>query len=139
MPTFDDVRRLTTALPEVTDKISWGAVMWCVAGKGFVWERPLRAKDLAELGASAPDGPILGARVADEGEKQALIAESPDVFFTISHLDGYPAVLVRLDEISLERLEEVVVDAWLDRAPKRLAAAYLAGPGRPGPEGDARA
>ncbi|WP_125775192.1 MmcQ/YjbR family DNA-binding protein [Antribacter gilvus] len=131
MATFDDVRRLALALPEVTEKVSWGSPMWCVRDKGFVWDRPLRTKDRAELGAAAPVGAILGVRVADEGEKQALIAANPDVFFTVSHLDGYPAVLLLLDAISPEELEELVVDAWLDRAPKRLRDDYLAarGPG----------
>jgi hypothetical protein len=47
------------------------------------------------------------------------------LFFTTPHFDGYAAVLVRLDRISVEGLEEVVVEAWLSRAPKRLAQAYL--------------
>jgi hypothetical protein len=53
--------------------------------------------------------------------KEALLADDPDVFFTTPHFDGYPAVLVRLEEISVE----VIVEAWLCRAPKRLAQAYL--------------
>lgn len=127
MATLDDVRRIATALPDVTEKLSWGSVMWRVRDKGFVWERPLRKTDLAALGSAAPAGEILGARVADEEEKRALIASEPDVFFTIPHFDGYPAVLIRLEAIEFDELEEVVVDAWLDRAPKRLVAAYLNG------------
>jgi hypothetical protein len=126
MATLEDVRRLALALPEVTEKVSWGALMWRVRDKGFVWERPLRRADLAELGDAAPTGEILGVRVAGEGEKELLLASEPEVFFTIRHLDGFPAVLVRLEAIGLEELRELVVDAWLDRAPKRLAAAYLA-------------
>ena len=61
---------------------------------------------------------------SDEGRKD-LLATDPDVFFTTPHFDGYAAVLVRLDRISVEDLEEVVVEAWLARAPKRLAQAYL--------------
>lgn len=131
MATLDDVRRLALALPETTEKLSWGAAMWCVRDKGFVWERPLRRADLAELGDAAPEGEILGARVAGEEDKLALIASEPDVYFTIRHLDGYPAVLVRLAAIGDDELEELVTDAWLDRAPKRLAAAYLAARGLP--------
>lgn len=125
MATWDDVRRIVADLPEVDTKVSWGHLMWRVKGKGFVWERPLGKKDCADLGDDAPDGEILGVRVPDEGAKQALIADDPSIYFTIPHFDGYPAVLVRLDEIDVEELSEVVTEAWLDRAPKKLAAAYL--------------
>jgi hypothetical protein len=57
--------------------------------------------------------------------KEALIANEPDVFFTTPHFDGYPAILVQLDNISVEDLTEVIVEAWLARAPKRLADEYL--------------
>ena len=121
--TWDDVRRLALALPETTERPSYGgAPAWSVKGKAFVWDRPLAAKDLAELGDDAPAGPVLGAHVADEGVKQALIADQPDVFFTTSHFDGYPAVLARLDAIDEDDLAELVTEAWRSRAPKRLAA-----------------
>ena len=95
------------------------------ADKGFVWERPLRAADIRALGDDAPEGPILGARVEHLVAKEALLADDPDVFFTTPHFDGYPAVLVRLDKITGEALEEVIVEAWLSRAPKRLAREYV--------------
>ena len=57
--------------------------------------------------------------------KEALLADDPDVFFTTPHFDGYPAVLVRLDRIAVPDLEEVIVEAWLARAPKRLAREYV--------------
>jgi hypothetical protein len=122
--TWDDVRRIALSLPEATERISRDKAQWCVKDKLFVWERPLRKSDLAALGDSAPDGPILGARVEHELEKQVLIQNDPGVFFTTPHFDGYPAILVQLDKISVEDLEEVVVEAWLCRAPKRLVAAY---------------
>ena len=62
----------------------------------------------------------------DVGVKEALIADDPDVYFTIPHFDGYPAVLVRLDRIDVAELEELVVEAWLARAPARLAATFTA-------------
>ena len=71
------------------------------------------------------DGPILGARVEHLGAKEALLADDPGVFFTTPHFDGYPAVLVRLEAIAADDLEELIVEAWLDRAPKRTARAYL--------------
>jgi hypothetical protein len=96
-----------------------------VKDKLFVWERPLRRSDLAALGDAAPEGPILGARVEHLVAKDAMLADDPEVFFTTPHFDGYPAVLVRLDRIGLDDLDEVVVEAWLARAPRRLVRAYL--------------
>jgi len=124
--TWDDVSRIALALPETTEETSWGHRHWKVRGKGFVWERPLRKSDLKALGDAAPDGPILGARVEHLVAKEALLADDPGVFFTIPHFDGYPAILVLLEQIDLEGLDEVIVEAWLARAPKRLADEYLA-------------
>ncbi|HEY5429966.1 MAG TPA: MmcQ/YjbR family DNA-binding protein [Solirubrobacteraceae bacterium] len=125
MATWDDVRRLALALPETDERVSRGNVQWRVKEKLFVWERPLRNSDRAALGDAAPDGPILGARVEHLGAKEALLADDPAVFFTTPHFDGYPAILVRLEPIAADELAELVVDAWLARAPKRLAEAYL--------------
>jgi hypothetical protein len=63
--------------------------------------------------------------VADLAEKEAVLAAGGPAFFTIPHFDGYPAILVRLDRIAAPELEELLVEAWLSRAPKRLAAEYL--------------
>jgi len=122
---WDDVRRIALALPGAEESSSHGGAAWKVKKKLFVWERPLRKSDLEALGDAAPDGPILGARVEHLVAKEALLADDPSVFFTTPHFDGYPAVLVRLDQIGLEDLREVIVEAWLARAPKRLAEAYL--------------
>jgi hypothetical protein len=123
------VRRLAMALPEVTERSGReGHLDWRVRDNLFVWERPLRKSDLAALaarGEDAPQEPILGVRVADLGVKEALIADDPEVCFTIPHFDGYSAVLVLLDQITVPALEELIVDAWLARAPKRLAAEFL--------------
>lgn len=123
MATFDDVRRIALALPEVSEG---ERLDFRVRKNLFVWDRPLRKTDYAALGADAPDGPILGVRVADVGVKEALLADDPAVFFTTPHFDGYPAILVRLPEIAVDELEELIVEAWLLRAPKRVAAGYLA-------------
>jgi hypothetical protein len=124
--TWEDVRRRALAMPEATEVVSRGNAQWRVKNKLFVWERPLRRTDLEALGAAAPGGPILGARVEHLVAKEALLADDPDVFFTTPHFDGYPAVLVRLELIGLEELEELTVEAWLARAPKRLVDEYLA-------------
>lgn len=125
MSSWDDVRRLALALPETDEGLSHGNPTWRVRGKGFVWERPLGNSDLQALGDTAPAGPILGARVEHLGAKEALLADDPGVFFTTPHFDGYAAVLVRLERIALDELEELIAEAWLARAPKRLAAEYL--------------
>lgn len=127
MANWDDVRRFALALPETDEHLSYGdSLAWRVKQKAFVWERPLRKSDITALGDFAPEGPVLGVAVADLEAKDELIAGSPAVYFTTPHFDGYPAVLVRLARISVDELAEVVTDAWLARAPKRLAKAYVA-------------
>jgi hypothetical protein len=121
---WGDVSRLALAMPEATEELMRGNRAWKIKDKLFVWERPLRKGDLEALGDAAPSGPILGARVEHLVAKEALIADDPSIFFTTPHFDGYPAVLIRLDAISTEILEEVIVEAWLARAPKRLAERF---------------
>ncbi|HKP21754.1 MAG TPA: hypothetical protein VJT68_09570 [Thermoleophilaceae bacterium] len=89
-------------------------------------DHALRKGDLAALGDAAPDGPILGAKVEHLIAKEALLADDSGVFFTTPHFDGHPSVLVRLPEIERDLLEEVVTEAWLASAPKRLARDLLA-------------
>lgn len=125
MATWDDVRRIALSLPDTSERRSRDLLQWRVHDKGFVWERPLRRGDYDALGDAAPAGPILGARVEHVGAKEALLADEPAVFFTTPHFDGYPAILVRLDEIDVESLTEVITEAWLAKAPKRLAKEYL--------------
>ncbi len=127
MATWKDVTRLALALPEAEEGTTYGGNRaWTIRKKLFVWERPLRKRDLEALGDAAPNGPILGARVEHLIAKEALLADESAVFFTTPHFDGYPAVLVRVPEIQLDLLEEVVTEAWLARAPKRLVREYLA-------------
>ena len=125
MATWDDVRRIALALPGADERVSRGLSQWRVKDKLFVWERPLRRSDLEALGDGAPEGPILGARVEHLVAKEAVLASDPEVFFTTPHFDGYPAVLVQLEKIAAADLEEVVVEAWLARAPRRLVEEYL--------------
>jgi hypothetical protein len=121
MASWDDVRRIALGLPEVSEGTSYGLTAWKVRDKTFVWERPLRDRELEELGEAAPGGEILGARVEDLGVKETLLADDPGHFFTTPHFDGYAAVLVELEKIGAEELREVIVEAWLAKAPKRLA------------------
>jgi hypothetical protein len=124
MASLDDVAMVCLALPETTEVTSRGARQWRVKDKLFVWERPLRRKDLDELGDAAPSGIVLGARVPDEGAKAALIADEPGIYFTTSHFDGYPAILCRLEELDQQSLTELAAEAWACRAPRRLLAEH---------------
>jgi hypothetical protein len=124
--TWDDVRAIALELPATEEVVSRDLRQWKVKKKLFVWERPLRKADLEALGDGAPDGPILGARVEHLGAKEAILADDPSVYFTTPHFDGYPAVLVQLDVIGDDELRELIVEAWLARAPARLADEYLA-------------
>jgi hypothetical protein len=102
---------------------------WRVGKKMLAWERPLRPADLealTQIGVEPPEGDILAVRVSDEGVKFALIADEPGIYFTTPHFDGYPAVLVKLAEIEVPGLEELITEAWLTQAPKKLVEEFLA-------------
>jgi hypothetical protein len=125
MATWEDVAGIVGEL-QLTDERS--PHEWRVGKKLIAWERPLRKSDfeaLTALGIEPPEGDILGVRVADEGVKFALIADEPEVYFTTPHFDGYPAVLVKLAEIDQLGLRELIVEAWLTQAPKRLVQEFL--------------
>jgi hypothetical protein len=126
MATLDDVRALALALPEAVESTSYGSVAWKVRGKTFVWERPLRQRDVADLealGERVPEGELAGVRVP-AADKEAVLATVPAAF-DIPHFRGFPAVLVELDRIGLDELRELVTDGWVMQAPKRLAREYL--------------
>jgi hypothetical protein len=123
---LDDVARIASELPQVTEGERHGNRTWFVAGKGFAWERPFSQADLRRFGDETPPaGPILAVRTEDLGEKEALLAAQPGAFFTIPHFDGYSAVLIQLGKVSGRGLREAVTDGWLACAPPKLAAQYL--------------
>ncbi|OMC07655.1 MULTISPECIES: MmcQ/YjbR family DNA-binding protein [unclassified Mycobacterium] len=127
MATWDDVARIVGELPLTSEQSPHD---WRVGKKLLAWERPLRPSDreaLTASGAEPPEGDILGVRVSDEGVKFALIADEPAIYFTTPHFDGYPAVLVRLAEIEARGLEELITEAWLTQAPKKLVEEFLTG------------
>ena len=126
MASFDDVRGIAMALPGASERTSRSRVQWRVGERLFVWERPLRPRELEALAGPAPAGAILAARVEHLGVKEALVGQAGDVYFTTPHFDGHPSILVRLDAVPIEELRELIVEAWLCRAPRRLASAYLA-------------
>ena len=126
MATWNDVARIVGELALTSEPSPHD---WRVGKKMLAWERPLRLSDheaLTRSGVQPPDGDILGVRVSDEGVKLALIADEPRVYFTTPHFDGYPAVLVKLAEIEVRDLEELITEAWLTQAPKKLVQEFLA-------------
>lgn len=131
MATIDDVREIALALPGVVEAVGGhtGEPAWRVKSGQIAWMRGPTGADvrqLAEHDRTWPDGPVLGVRVESLEEKEALLAAEPGWLFTIPHFDGYPAVLVRLDEVERDRLAEIIADAWLLRAPAGVAKEWLA-------------
>jgi hypothetical protein len=107
MATEDDVRAIALSLPGTTEEQWYQTPGYKVAGKGF-----LRLRTEAEGG--------LVVFVSDLGEKEALLSSDSDAFFTTSHYDGYPVVLVDLDRIDHDELRELITDSWLIKAPPKL-------------------
>lgn len=115
MASMDDVRRIAISLPEAVAEPDGAAFR--VDGKLFAWPWMERVHPSRPRVANHD---VIAVRVANELEKQSLLALDPAVFFTEPHYDGYPAVLVRLPAIDGGLLETVLTDAWRCRAPRRL-------------------
>jgi hypothetical protein len=107
---WETVRELALALPEVEEDTSHGKPAFRIRRKLFAWMSP------HEHGA-------LAVRV-DPDEKPLLLESNPAAYFVTPHYENYPCVLVRMDHIDRDELAERVEDAWLLRAPKRLAAEF---------------
>jgi hypothetical protein len=113
----DDVRRLALALPQV-EEIDCAGFDFRVGGKGFIWSYPERKPGQRRV--LRTDIAVL--YVGDEAEKQALLLGEPRLFFSTPGYDGWPLVMLRLAEVDVERLGELITDAWRMRAPAALAA-----------------
>ncbi|MEV6305659.1 hypothetical protein AB0M02_40020 [Actinoplanes sp. NPDC051861] len=120
MADADDVRRLALALPHVVEIDSDG-FDFRVANRGFVWSYPERIPGKPRV--IRTDVAVL--YVGDEAEKQALLLGEPALFFTVAGYNGLPLVMLRLPEVSVERLTELITDAWQMRAPEDLTPREL--------------
>ena len=126
MMTIDDVGAFALSLPEAVETEKWHQRTWAVTGRSFAWERPFSKADIKRFGSqSPPSGPIVAVTVADLNDKEAVLAAHPHSFFTISHFDGYSAVLVQLDRADPDEVQEVITDGWLCCAPRALAQQFL--------------
>ncbi len=126
MVSVEEVAQLALELPEVTEGERYGNKSWSVAKTTFAWVRAFSKADIKRFGAATPpDGPILAVRVADLGEKEAVLAEQAKGFFTIPHFDGYAAVLIQLRVATKKAVRESILDAWLASAPPALADEYI--------------
>lgn len=109
----DDVRRIATSLPDV-EEISSAGFDFRVAGKGFVWSYPERLPGRPRQIRTD----VAVVFVGDEAEKQALLLGEPDLFFTAQGYEGSPLVMLRLAQVGVDRLRELITDAWQMRVPE---------------------
>jgi hypothetical protein len=129
--TLEDVQRIVATLPGTSaappDGISADfSVRVGAKDRSIAWSWRKRVHPRKP---KVPQLDVLAVRVADEGEKQSLIAAEPEVFFTEPHYDGYAAVLVRIPEIGVDELTEVLTDSWRLTAPRAAVAEFDAAHG----------
>jgi hypothetical protein len=130
--TMEDLDELALALPEAEKEVSEdGRPSYLVRGKMFCFHRGRRPDAVdAQTGERLDD--VLMFRVDGQEEKELVLADPRGIFFTTPHFNGYPAVLIRipdLERLARDELADAVVNAWLTRAPKRVAKAWLAAQG----------
>ena len=127
--TMADLDRLALAMPQTAkEKSPDGRPAYSVHGRLFCCHRG-RRPDAADPETGERLDDVLMFRVADLDVKELLLADGRQVFFTTPHFNGYPAVLVRIPELArldLDELGDLVAEAWLTRAQKRVARAWLA-------------
>jgi hypothetical protein len=128
MATMADLDELAMAMPQTTREVSDdGRPSYLVHGKMYCFHRSRRPDALdPETGERMAD--VLMFRVADLCVKELILSDARGVFFTTPHFNGYPAVLMRipdLEKLDREELRDTVVEAWLTRAQKRVAKAWL--------------
>jgi hypothetical protein len=128
MATMADLDELALAMPQATKEVSDdGRPTYLVHGKFFCFHRS-RRRDAIDPDTGERLDDVLVFRVADVGVKELMLADERGIFFTTPHWDGYSAVLMRIPDLArLDRdeLEDAVAEAWLTRAQKRVAKAWL--------------
>ena len=129
MATMADLDALALTLPETTRELGHdGRPAYKVYGKLYCCHRGPRPDAVApEPGERRTD--VLMIRVPDLEVKELVLADDRGIFFTTPHFKGYPAVLLRigdLERLPRDELADLLADAWLSRAPRRLARAWLA-------------
>jgi hypothetical protein len=134
MATMADLDELALAMPETTKEVSEdGRPSYAVHGKSYLIHRSRRPDAVdPETGERLDD--VLMFRVEDLGVKELMLTDPRGIYFTTPHFDGYPAVLVRIPDLArfdLGELGDIVAEAWLTRAQKRLANAWLEEHGEP--------
>jgi hypothetical protein len=119
----NDVRRIALALPDTSEAEDHFAFSVRNRGKqkAFLWAWNERVEPKKPR---VPRADVVAIRVADQLDKEALLASDEETFFTEPHYNGFPAVLVRLPSIELDELEELIVDAWRCQAPQALADSF---------------
>ncbi len=129
MATMADLDRLAMAMPQTTREVSDdGRPSYLVHGKMYCFHRS-RRPDAVDPETGERLGDVLMFRVADLDVKELILSDDRGIYFTTPHFRGFPAVLVRIPDLArldLEELRELVAEAWLTRAQKRLAKAWLA-------------
>ncbi|HJQ52179.1 MAG TPA: MmcQ/YjbR family DNA-binding protein [Gaiellaceae bacterium] len=125
-----DLDKLALAMPEATKELADGRPRYNVHGKMFCFHRGPR-KDAVDPDTGERLTDVLAFRVADLGVKELLLSDARGIYFTTPHWNGYPAVLMRigdLERLDGDELRDLVEEAWLTRAQKRLAKEWLGEP-----------
>jgi hypothetical protein len=138
MATMADLDELALAMPQTTKEVTEdGRPSYLVHGKRYLIHRRPRA-DAVDPSTGERLADVLMFRVEDLGVKELMLTDARGIYFTTPHFDGYPAVLVRIPDLArldLGELGDLVAEAWLTRAQKRLAKAWLEEHGEPSVEG----
>ena len=125
MASYQQVESFALSLPETTSSPSYNDSPALRVNKKMLARLRVEMAEEYDEATGGPYGEVLMLKVADLGEKEALLTSDPRVFFTVPHYDGYAAVLVRLVLISEEEVEELVTESWMNLAPKRALKSYV--------------
>lgn len=125
MVSYRAVEEFALTLPETTSSPSYNHAPALRVNKRILGRLRAEMADEYDDLTGAPYDEVLMLKVADLGEKEALLASDPRVYFTVAHYDGYPAILIRLAQVSEEEVRELVMETWMRLAPKRALRSYV--------------